>query len=146
MKITTRLRYGVRLMLELALYYDKGIQVLRDLAEKEGISEKYLGQIVSILRNDGLVVSDRGAQGGYRLAKPPNEITILKIFHALEGPINIVENVNNSSGYNRIPICVTRQIWVKLRDGINSILDSITLEDLVKMCKEKEESVIIYNI
>lgn len=146
MKITTRVRYGVRLMLELAIYYGKGLQVLKDLAEKEGISEKYLSQIISILKAKGLVNSDRGAHGGYMLAKLPNEITVRNIFDALEGPINIVECIDNPSACDRIPTCITRYIWIKLRDGINSILDSITLEDLVKMCKGKEYSALIYNI
>lgn len=146
MKITTRMRYGVRLMFELAIYYGKGLQVLKDLAEKEGISERYLSQIVSILKTKGLVDSNRGAYGGYILAKPPSEITIRNIFDALEGPINIVECINNLSACDRISTCITRHVWIKLRDGLNSILDSITLEDLVKMCKEKEDSILTYNI
>lgn len=76
MKITTRVRYGVRLMLDLALNYGKGAKVLKDLAQKEGISEKYLSQIISPLKSKGLVSSGRGAHGGYVLAKAPNEITV----------------------------------------------------------------------
>lgn len=146
MKITTRVRYGVRLMLDLALNYGKGAKVLKDLAQKEEISEKYLSQIISTLKSKGLVSSGRGAHGGYVLAKAPNEITIGKIFNALEGPLDIVECIDNPTACDKVSICVTRDVWMKLKNVIDLTLDSITLEDLVKMYEKKESSIIMYTI
>ena len=93
MKITTRSRYGVRLMLELARNFDKGQVLLKDIARNEEISEKYLSLIIIPLRTAGLVQSTRGAHGGYSLTRPPEEITLKDIVQVLEGGISLVDCV-----------------------------------------------------
>jgi Rrf2 family protein len=146
MKITTRSRYGVRLMLELAGNYGKGQVLLKDIARNEGISEKYLSLIIIPLRTAGLVQSTRGAHGGYSLAKPPGEITLKDIVHVLEGGISLVDCVTNSSACSRSQICATRDVWSIVSEQISNTLESITLEDLLAKARGKAESAPIYHI
>ncbi|MDY6933133.1 MAG: Rrf2 family transcriptional regulator [Spirochaetota bacterium] len=146
MKISTRARYGTRLLLELGLHYGKGPVFLKDIAKNEEISEKYLSQIMITVKSAGFVNSFRGAQGGYILARHPAEITLKEIVEALEGRFDLVECVNNPSSCKRESICVTRDIWVEVGKMIAQVLNSITLEDLVKRCREKQEKYGMYNI
>jgi Rrf2 family protein len=132
MRLSTRSRYGVRLMLELALNYNKGYTLLKKIARKEDISEKYLSQLVIPLKASGLIVSSRGAHGGYRLAKDPNLITIKDIVHILEGNISLVECVDNPSVCDRSSTCSTRTVWEMLDKKISDTLSSIALSDLVQ--------------
>jgi len=136
MRLSTRARYGTRLMLELALNFDKGTIFLKDIAKKEEISEKYLSHLVIPLRASGLINSSRGAHGGYRLAKSPSQITLNEIVKTLEGGISCVECVENPSVCPRVSKCATRGIWEKLDEKISHELSSITLEDLMKSQKE----------
>ncbi|MDI9596222.1 MAG: RrF2 family transcriptional regulator [Atribacterota bacterium] len=131
MRLSTRSRYGTRLMLELAFNYNKGNTSLKDIAKKEGISEKYLGQLVIPLKSRGLIISSRGANGGYRLAKNPSLITIKEIVQALEGSVNLVECVNNPSVCKRTSNCPVRNVWEMIDEQISKTLSSISLEDLV---------------
>lgn len=135
MRLSTRSRYGTRLMLELALNYNKGNVLLKDIAKVEGLSEKYLSHLVIPLKASGLIGSSRGAHGGYRLAKSPNLITIKDIVQALEGNLSPVECVNNPSVCERVKDCVTRDIWDTLDEKISETLSSITLKDLVESRK-----------
>ncbi len=146
MKLSTRSRYGVRMMLELALNYEKGAVFLKDIAGKEEISEKYLGQLVIPLKAAGLINSIRGAHGGYILAKKPDEISLKNIIEILEGDLNLVSCVKDSSLCNRVSVCITRGVWAKLGDKIKEVLGSFTLEDLVKEHREKGKSLVMYNI
>lgn len=146
MKISTRIRYGVRLMLSLALDYGKGPFLLRDIAKDEQISEKYLSQIVIPLKAKGLVNSFRGAHGGYTLAKAPSQITIKEIVEVLEGELNLIGRVKDVSSYSQVSIRVTHNIWNKLSERMAKTLDSITLDDLVKESKAKGNKVLMYNI
>lgn len=136
MRLSTRARYGTRLMLELALNFNKGTIFLKDIAEKEEISEKYLSHLVIPLKSSGLISSSRGAHGGYKLAKSPSQITLKEIVQTLEGGISCVECVKNPSICSRVSKCVTRGIWEKLDEKISDELSSITLEDLVNSQKE----------
>ncbi|MDP2923425.1 MAG: Rrf2 family transcriptional regulator [Candidatus Omnitrophota bacterium] len=146
MKISTRSRYGLRLMLNLALNYGKGTLFLSTVADKENISEKYLSQIVMPLKVKGLVSSTRGAHGGYMLARGPAKITVKEIVESLEGNLNIVECLSDPSACKRISFCVTRNVWSLLEEKIAGTLSGITLQDLVKMCQDQEERVPVYNI
>ena len=146
MKISTRARYGTRLMLELGLYYGKAPIFLKDIARREEISEKYLSQIIIPLKAQGLVSSFRGAKGGYLLSKPPSQITIKEIVEILEGGLNLLRCVRDLSVRHRASKCATRDVWGLLEDKITNTLSSITLEDLVKIYKEKQESILSYNI
>jgi len=136
MRLSTRARYGTRLMLELALNFKKGTIFLKDIARKEEISEKYLSHLVIPLKASGLISSSRGAHGGYRLAKSPYQITIKEIVQVLEGSLSSVECVKNPSVCSRVSKCATRSIWEKLDEKISDVLNSVTLEDLVNLQKE----------
>lgn len=136
MRLSTRARYGTRLMLELALNFNQGTVFLKDIAQKEEISEKYLSHLVISLKASGLISSSRGAHGGYRLAKPPSQITLMDIVQILEGNLSLVECVKNPSVCSRVSKCATRDIWGKLDEKISDVLSSVTLEDLVSSQKE----------
>ncbi|MGE5529276.1 MAG: RrF2 family transcriptional regulator [Patescibacteria group bacterium] len=132
MRVSTRGEYGVRAMLDLALQYDEGATPLRAVAGRQGISEAYLEQLMGILRKAGLVASVRGAQGGYRLSRPPGEIRVGDIMRAVEGPIGPTSCVNGEggSGCCQAKGCVTRLLWERLRDSMVAVLDHTTLGDL----------------
>ncbi len=146
MKISTRARYGTRLMLELALHYDEGPLFLKDIAKAEEISEKYLSQIIIPLRSAGLVNSLRGAHGGYTLSRPPEKITIKDIVEVLEGGFDLVSCTEDASSCSRVSLCVTRGIWSDLGKKISQTLKATTLEDLVMQCKSKKKAALMYNI
>ena len=146
MKISAKTRYGVRLMLELALNHGKGLLFLKEIAKRQEISEKYLSQIIIPLKAKGLIASGRGAYGGYMLTKNPSEITLKDIIETLEGDITLVGCAANPAICKRAPLCASRDVWVMLADKISEAFSSIDLEDLVKMHKAKEEKVAIYNI
>jgi Rrf2 family protein len=141
MKISTKIRYGTRAMLELASHYGGGPVELKEIAKKENISLKYLEQVIIPLRTARLVKSLRGSKGGYSLAKPPSEISISDLIEILEGPINLVECLNDPKACQKSPICVTRDIWREVSDTINGIFHSITLQDMVNRRREKEEKI-----
>ncbi len=137
MKLSTRARYGVRLMQALAIHYGKGPVYLKDIARGEEISEKYLSLIIIPLRTAGLVNSTRGAYGGYNLARDPFQINLKEILNALEGESCLVDCVRDPSLCNRVSTCVSREIWSLLGGKISEVLDSINLQDLVRMHMEK---------
>jgi Rrf2 family protein len=146
MKLSARTKYGVRLMVELALKFGKGPVFLRDIAKKEEISEKYLSQIVIPLKAKGLINSYRGAYGGYTLSRSPSEITIKEIVEILEGNLTLVECVENPAVCKRVCGCVSRTVWIRLKEKISETLSSINLDDLIKLYKEKKEKILMYNI
>ena len=146
MKLSTKSRYGVRMMADLADHYGKSPVFLKDIAKREDISEKYLSIIVIPLRAAGLIKSTRGAYGGYVLARPPEEINIGDIFDALEGENCLVDCVNNPQDCSRASTCPTRDVWSHLSERIRETLGSITLTDLVKTRHEKALNNIMSNI
>lgn len=135
MKISTRGRYGVRAMYDLATQYGEGPVPLKGIAERQGISEHYLEQLIAPLRKAGLVKSLRGVSGGYELARAPDRITVGDIIRVLEGPIAPVDCVNEDESQSATcehpDGCITRRIWAKVRDSISEVLDSISLADLL---------------
>lgn len=139
MKLSTKGRYGVAAMYDLALHYGQGPISLKSVAQRQGISEHYLEQLMGTLRKAGYVKSIRGAQGGYSLTKEPGQITVGDIICIMEGPIAPVDCLlSKDAGHDycqRAGICVTRGVWAKVRDSINQVLDSITLADL---CQEEK--------
>ena len=139
MKLSTKGRYGVVAMYDLAMHTGKGPISLKSVAERQKISEHYLEQLMGQLRKAGLVKSTRGAQGGYVLTKQPDDITVGDIIRVMEGPIAPVDCLLNndpqSESYcQKREKCVTRNVWQKVGESIASVLDSITLLDL---CNEK---------
>jgi Rrf2 family cysteine metabolism transcriptional repressor len=138
MKISTKIRYGARAMLELASHYGEGPIELKEIARKEDISLKYLEQVINPLRAAGLVKAIRGSKGGYALAKHPSAICLYDVVETLEGPLNLLECLHDPKACQRTSSCVTRDIWEEVSDAISKILNSITLEDMVNRKKEKE--------
>ena len=123
MKISTKGRYGLTIMIELAKNFGEGPIPLRQIAADKGLSEAYLEQLVSPLRNAGLVKSVRGAYGGYMLAHPPAEISAADVIRVLEGPIQPVEGIEEEESPQR-------ELWIRIRDAVKNVLDTTSLEDL----------------
>ena len=138
MKLSTKGRYGARLMLDLALHYGKGSLLLKDVAKRQEISEKYLGHLILPLKAAGLINATRGAHGGYTLAKPPQNITLEEVIRAVEGNLAVVECVSTPRICHRVDFCVTRDIWSLMSEKITEILDSTTLQDMVNRQGEKQ--------
>lgn len=138
MKLSTKGRYSSRLMLDLALHYGKGPILLKDVAERQEISEKYLGHLIAPLKAAGLINSSRGAHGGYALAKAPQDITLKDVIQAVESNLSVVECVATPEVCHRIDLCVTRDIWSQLSEKIMEILDSTTLQDMINRQQEKQ--------
>ncbi len=138
MKISTKIRYGARAMLELASHYGEGPIELKEIAKKENISLKYLEQVINPLRGAGLVKAVRGSKGGYSLAKPPSEICLYDVVETLEGPLNLLECLRDPKVCQKVPSCVTRDIWQEVSEAISKIFYSVTLEDMVNRKMDKE--------
>jgi len=138
MKLSTRTRYGMRALVELAQNAGAGALQLRVIAQRQGISIKYLEQLMATLKSAGLVRSIRGSKGGYMLAKPANEIKLSEIFDFLEGPVATTECVQDELYCRRAADCVVRQVWVDVQRAIRDVLESITLEDLANRAKESK--------
>lgn len=131
MKISTKGRYGIRLMLCLALQYQNaGHMPLKTIAQQQEISEKYLEQIINPLTKAGFVQSFRGAQGGYALIKSPSEITVGSILRTLEGSLSPVDCLEHTQ-CNRADVCASLFLWQKIKTAIDDIVDNTTLADLV---------------
>ena len=138
MKFSTRSRYSLRAMVDLALNYSKGEPIpLVQVAERQGLSEGYLEQLMTFLRRGGLVRSVRGAQGGYTLSREPSRITAGDVIRCLEGPLSPTDCVNEDDpeSCSRSETCVTRVLWERVRESVADVLDHTTLEDL---CTETE--------
>ncbi|WP_141504190.1 cysteine metabolism transcriptional regulator CymR [Paenibacillus luteus] len=138
MKISTKGRYGLTIMMELAAKFGEGPTSLKSIAERNQLSEHYLEQLVAPLRNAGLVKSIRGAYGGYILSKDPESITSGDVIRILEGPISPVDFTEEDDP-------AKRQLWLRIRDSIAEVLDSTTLADLINFEDEgKPDSYMFY--
>jgi Rrf2 family cysteine metabolism transcriptional repressor len=136
MKISTKGRYGLMLMADLAASEGNTPVSVKSIAERQSLSEHYLEQLIAPLRNAGLVRSIRGAYGGYVLAKPKQEITVKDVILTLEGPLDLVDD-DIEDGFD--------ELWDQLRGAILSVLEGVTLEDLVNM-KDKHNGTFMYYI
>jgi Rrf2 family protein len=130
MKLSTRSRYSVRALVELAIEYENGPLQIKIIAEREKISNKYLEQLVAILKTAGLVTSVRGPKGGYVLAKPPAEIKLLDVFMLLEGKITAFDCLVDKSYCTRCGDCLTKKVWLKMQEAIEGVLSSVTLKEM----------------
>ena len=139
MKLSTKGRYGTRALLDLALHRGEGPILLRDIAQRQQISLRYLEHLITPLIAGGIVRSARGAGGGVLLTRPPEEIRLSEVIQLLEGSIAPVECVNNPGICSRSKLCVTRDIWSELKKAMNGVLESTTLQDLVERHKKKEQ-------
>src|SRR5208337_2269367 len=135
MKLSTRGRYGVRLMLDLALHEGDGPVTLKDIAARQEISEKYLSNLIPLLKNAGFVHSVRGSQGGYTLARPPRDITLKDILLVLEGSMCLVECTEKPMLCQRSGDCLVRDVWSEVTGKMFEALESFTLESLIERQK-----------
>jgi len=132
MKISTKGRYGLTIMIELAKKHGEGPTSLKTIAQANDLSEHYLEQLIAPLRNAGLVKSIRGAYGGYILSDEPNKITAGDVIRVLEGPITPVEGIEDEEP-------AKRELWIRIRDAIKDVLDNTTLEDLASHSEDQEQ-------
>ncbi len=137
MKFSTRVRYAMRAMLELALQADAPSVSSREVAARQKVSEKYVGQLLAQLRTAGLVHSVRGQGGGFRLARPSKEIRLLDVVLAFEGTLAPVPCVDEPDRCTRAPDCVTRDLWCELKESLETPLQKSTLADLVRRHRKK---------
>lgn len=133
MKISTKGRYGLEAIVDLAIHSSEGLVNLKSISERCGLPEAYILQIFLTLRRAGIVNSIRGAQGGYVLARSASEITVGEILTTLEGPLSPVACVNDGeeASCERYGECMTRSFWEEIKVALNDVVDSITIEDLV---------------
>ena len=143
MRVSTRGRYALRLMLDLAMNNTGEPVRLKDVAKRQEISEKYLEQIISILNKSGFVKSVRGPAGGYSLKRKPEEYTVGMILRLTEGSLAPVDCVEDGTDCGRADQCVTVLLWKKLNDAINGVVDNITLADLVEWQMQKANEYVI---
>jgi Rrf2 family protein len=134
MRLSTKGQYGLKAMIALGVYSKNKHIPLKEIAAKVQVSENYLEQLIALLRRAGFVKSVRGAQGGYSLAVDPNEVSVGQILRVLEGSLaptncSCEEGTYECSNHKN---CVTKDVWVRIRDGINDVVDSIMLQELIE--------------
>jgi Rrf2 family protein len=137
MKLSTRSRYGIRALIDIALNVDGKPVLLRDVARRQEISTMYLEHLITPLISAGIVRSTRGAKGGVWLARPAKDVKLSEVIRLLEGSMAPVECVDDINYCPRYESCVTREIWVDLKRAMTGVLDSTTLNDLVERQKQK---------
>lgn len=137
MKLSTKGRYGLRALIDLAVYSEESAVSISSIAAREQISESYLEQLVAKLRKAGLVTSIRGAGGGYKLARPAQEISVGDILRALEGNLEAVKcaGLDAEKGCEEADFCVTKYVWRKINESITQAVDEIKLSQLVEESK-----------
>ena len=135
MRLSTRSRYGTRLMQELAQHHDEGPVRVGEIAKRQDISVKYLEQLIIPLKQNNLIKSTRGVKGGHMLARPPGQITVAQIVKALEGAVELADCIENPSECERSGTCLTRVIWEDVSKAMYEKLNSVTLSDLLEKGK-----------
>lgn len=139
MKLTTKSRYAVRALAEIARNYGVRSTKRNEIVESEGISDSYLEDLLVACKKSGLLFTARGSKGGYVLARPPSKITMLEIIISQEGSLAPVECIDNSTYCDRIKACSTRRIWELFYSAIKNSLSNITLQDIIKTGSDCEE-------
>lgn len=140
MKVSTKFRYGLRAMIDLAMYEGDVPVLAQDIADRQQVSKKYLEHLLASLKAGGLVRSIRGSKGGYRLARPAKDITAEEVGLATEGDLSVIDCLVDPTLCPRTEICATHELWADLGASITSVLRSTTLDQLVKIAKRKEAS------
>ena len=130
MKLSTKGRYGVKAMVDLALHYGDTPVSIKTISQRQNISEYYLEQLFSPLRKAKLIKSVRGAQGGYVLNSAPKDITVAEVMYVLEGHIEISDCIEGTE-CDKTDYCATRLLWEKIKNSIDEVMESITLQDIV---------------
>ena len=131
MKISTRGRYGTRMMLDLAAHHDQGPTPLREIAKRQDLSVKYLEQLIIPLKAAGFIRSVRGARGGYTLARKPEQVSVGQIIEILEGGLSLVDCVQDPKLCEREKNCSTRDIWLRMSERLMEELSSLSLRDVL---------------
>ena len=140
MRLSTRTRYGCRALAEVAAAYPDGMPSIREIAERQHLSPKYLESIMQALKAAGLVRATRGMHGGYALAHPPDQISMSDVFYALEGPPDPVPCLDEPEDCDMAAACPTRETWLELRAAIDGVLARRTLKDLAARCIARADS------
>lgn len=138
MKLSTKSRYGVRGLLDLALHGDGEAVFVKDIAARQGIDRSYLENIFTVLRAAGILQSSRGRKGGFRLARPPGDISILEVVEVLEGSLSLVACVNSATFCTRSAHCSVRDLWRKSTHSLREALSSVALQDLIEHQRERQ--------
>ena len=131
MKISTKGRYGLRILMDLALHQSEKPRLIRDIAKSQQISEKYISRLVIALRKAGMIRSVRGVNGGFHIAMKPEEITLLNVIEVMEGPLSIVDCVSAPKKCVHSKDCAPREVWCKLNDDIRELMRKTTLADIL---------------
>jgi Rrf2 family transcriptional regulator, cysteine metabolism repressor len=131
MRLSTKSRYGLRAVIEIAKVYGSAPAKRREVASSQGISDSYLENILIVLKNSRIVETTRGINGGYVLSRPPREITVLEVITALEGPLDLVECVTTDTACTKTAHCAARSIWVELAQSWKTMLGNLTLQDMI---------------
>lgn len=132
MKLSTKGRYGLRALIDLALYSEEEPVSIQSIAKRQNLSDSYLEQLVRKMRTAGLVVSVRGAGGGYQLSRSAKEISVGDVLRALEGDLDAVSCSANTEGCEGADLCVTKYVWERINESIKDAVDSITIEQLLE--------------
>ena len=146
MRVSTKGRYGLRILLDVAVYEKQGPVALRDISRRQGISQKYLWQVINPLKVAGLLRATRGAHGGYVLAKSPAQISIRDIVDILEGPVSVVACVQSPNTCDRSATCTARSAWSEVESKIKSVMDGITLQRLLEQQAQQAQADSHYEI
>ena len=139
MKLSTKGRYGMRAMLDLAQHYPDGLVLVKDVAARQGISERYLEHLFLSLKTAGLVKSVRGAHGGFALTSAPERIKLIDIIRVSEGPLVLVDCVEDAGACPRSSKCAARDIWLEMQSALHEVLDRKTLQNLLELQQAKEK-------
>ena len=131
MKISTKGRYGLRILMDLALHQSEKPRLIRDIAKSQQISEKYISRLVIALRKAGMIRSVRGVNGGFHIAMKPEDITLLDVIEVMEGPLSIVDCVSAPKKCVHSKDCAPREVWCKLNDDIRALMRGTTLADIL---------------
>ena len=146
MRLTTRSRYGTRMALDIAQHCDNGLVRIQDIAERQGVSVKYLEKLIRSLKQAGFIKSKRGPRGGHALARPASEIPMGEVVRVLEGDDSLVECRAGSDDCERIEVCLTRRLWREAADAMYARLNSFTLADMLadaEQCAQSESSPVL---
>ena len=137
MKLSTRSRYGARLMLDLALHYGEGPISLKDIARRQQISLLYLRHLITPLTAAGIVKSERGTQGGVWLARAPKDVKLNEIVRLLEGSTDLVDCIENPGSCDHVAACATRDLWIDMSMAMTGVLETTSLQDLAERQQSK---------
>ncbi len=140
MKLSTRGRYGTKVLLDLALHQGEGPTLLKDISRRQKVPLHYLEHLITPLVAGGIIRSNRGAKGGIWLAKSPEEVRLSEVIPLLEGSISPAECVTNPELCDQAESCATRDVWLEMKNAMTGVLESITLQDLVERQKNKDQS------